>query len=177
MPHQRFRPANVLPCGVRVLMHMNKTLVYITVVLVLVLGGWYWYMGARDDLMQLNADVYPLYSGATWGESYATTSPNGPVTVVVSVPVANTTNIAAASMPFTKYYHEKLTIAGWTQDMMEEASGPGRNISVYRKADQFIVVSFHSVFHVRQPDAPVQCPCDVTLSLMSGIQVGPTRGR
>ena len=161
---------------------MNKTFLYIVVVLVVALGGWYWYAGQgggaaapSEATATLNADVYPLYSGATWGEPYATTSPNGPVTVVLAVPVANTTNIAAVSMPFTKYYDDKLTAAGWTQDMAEEASGPGANISFYRKGDQYIVVSFHSVFHVRLPDTPVQCPCDVTLSLMSGTQVGPTR--
>ena len=160
---------------------MSKTIIYIIVALVLVLGGWYLFSGQggsaaapSEATATLNADVYPLYSGATWGEAYATTSPNGPVTVVLSVPVANTTYIAAVSMPFTTYYDDKLPAAGWKRDMMEEASGPGGNISFYRKGEQYIVVAFHSVFHVRLPDTPVQCPCDVTLSLMSGTQTGRT---
>lgn len=158
---------------------MNKTLVYVIVVLVLAVGGWYWYAGqgggaAAPAAATLNADVYPLYSGVTWGAAVATTSPDhGPVVQVQATAATNTMNIAAASTPFTKYYDDKLTAAGWTQDIMKEASGPGANISVYRKADQFIVIMFSSVFHVRQPDAPVQCPCDVQLTLMSGTQVSP----
>ncbi|MEK7156205.1 MAG: hypothetical protein AAB790_00145 [Patescibacteria group bacterium] len=153
-----------------------KKLLYIVIGLVVIAGGWYWYAnqqgsgGAVLPGAALNADVYPLYSGATWGEAYATSSPNGPVTVVLSVPVANTTNIAAVSMPFTKYYDDKLKAAGWTQDMAEEASGSGGNISFYRKGGEYIVVAFHSVFNVKYRDAPSECPCDVTLSLMSGIR-------
>lgn len=155
---------------------MNKTLVYIIVGLVVVGAGWYWYAGQggaapSNATATLNADVYPLYSGATWGTAVATTSPDyGQVVQVQATAATNTMNIAAVSTPFTKYYDDKLTAAGWKQDIMEEASGPGANISFYRKGDQYIVVSFHSVFHVRQPDASVQCPCDVTLSLMSGTQ-------
>lgn len=158
-----------------------KKLLYVVIVLVLVAGGWYWFAGqgggaAAPGTAVLNADVYPLYSGANWGGVEATSSPErGLVSIARSVPVTDTMDIAAVSMPFTKYYDEKLTAAGWTEDMMEAASGPGANISVYRKSGQFIVVSFNSVFHVRQPDAPVQCPCDVQLTLMSGTQVGPTR--
>lgn len=159
---------------------MNKTFLYIIVVLVLVVvgGGWYWYAGQgggaaapSSATATLNADAYPLYSGVTWGAAVATTSPDyGQVVQVQAIAATNTMNIAAVSTPFTKYYQDKLTAAGWTQDMMKEASGPGANVSVYRKADQFIVVMFRSVFHVRQPDAPVQCPCDVQLTLMSGTR-------
>ena len=148
-----------------------KKLLYIVVALVLAVGWWFWYAGQEGSVaVQLNADVYPLYSGVTWGEPYATTSPNGPVNVVLSVPVANTTNIAAVSMPFTKYYDDKLRAAGWTRDMMREAGGPGAEVSVYTKGDQFIVVSFQSVFKVKHPDAPSECPCDMQLTLLSGTQ-------
>lgn len=157
---------------------MNKVFLYIIVVLAVVAGGWFWYAGqgggaAAPDTAAatLNADLYPLYSDATWGGVEATSSPErGLVSIVRSVPFADTMDIAAISMPFTKYYDDKLTAAGWTQDMMEAASGPGANISVYRKGGEFIAVSFQSVFQVRQPDAPVECPCDVQLTLLSGIQ-------
>lgn len=159
---------------------MSKKFLYVIILLALVLGGWYWYAGqggsAAAPKVELNADVYPLYSGIAWGGVEATSSPErGVVSIVRSVPVTDTTDIAAVSMPFEKYYEDKLTAAGWVRDMMEEASGPGANISVYRKADQFVVVSFSSVFQVRQPDMPVQCPCDVQLTLLSGMQTGPTR--
>ena len=158
-----------------------KKLLYLIIGLAIIAGGWYVLTGqgggaAQQQTATLNADVYPLYSGVTWSDAVATTSPDhGAVTVTEATAATDTTNIAAASMPFTKYYDGKLKAAGWTQDMMEEASGPGANVSVYRKGDQFIVVSFHSDFKVRSTNAPVQCPCDLTLTLMSGTQTGPTR--
>ena len=158
-----------------------KKLLYVVIVLIIIAGGWYWYANqghGGTPVAQLNADVYPLYSGATWGQAEATTSPDyGQVTEVQSVPVTNTSDIAAVSTPFTKYYGDKLTAAGWTQDMSREAGGPGAEISAYTKGDQFIVVMFSSIFHVMPANAPEQCPCDVTLTLMSGTQSGPTPGQ
>lgn len=153
---------------------MKKLLLFVLVVLVLF--GGYWYFSLQQSAAPtLNADVYPLYSGATWGEAEATTSPDyGPTTVVQSAPFTDTINIAALSTPFTQYYHDKLTAAGWAQDMMREAGGPGGEVSFYTKGDQFIVVEFHSVFKVKHVDAPSECPCDVTLGLSTGKQVGPT---
>ena len=154
---------------------MNKTFLYIFVVLALIVGGWYWYSGqggsAAAPKAELNADVYPLYTGATWGEAAATTSPDyGPITVVQSVPFTDVTNIAEKSTPFEEYYDDKLTAAGWVPDNMRAASGPGANIKYYTRGDQFIVVFFHSDFKVKNPDAPSECPCDVQFSLISGSQ-------
>ena len=120
----------------------------------------------------LAADLYPLYPGASWGPVASTTSPDyGPVDVVQSTPFANLTDIAAKSTPFTAYYHALLLKAGWVQDMLREAGGPGSEVSVYTKGNQFIVVSFHSVFHVQSQDAPEECPCDLQFSLMSGVAI------
>ena len=154
---------------------MNKTLVYILVLLVIIGGGWYGLAGQGAGGATLNADVYPLYTGTTWGEAVATTSPDlGPIVMVQSVAATNTMDIAAASQPFTQYYDQKLTAAGWTRDMSREASGAGAEISIYTKGNDFIEVSFHSLFRVRTSDAPVQCPCDVTLVLASGSGLGPS---
>ena len=149
---------------------MSKKLVYAIIVLAVVAGGWYWYAGQGGAAAQLNSDVYPLYSGATWGDSHSKTTDDGPGYEVVSEPFTNVTNIAAVSTPFTKYYEEKLVAAGWARDMMREAGGPGAEVSVYTKDEQFIVVSFHSDFKVKHTDAPSECPCDVQFSLMSGTQ-------
>lgn len=157
---------------------MNKRILYVIIVLLVVVGGWFWYAGQKNGAAApdtaaaaLHADLYPLYAGATWDSVEATSSPErGLVSIVRSVPFVDTMDIAGVSMPFEKYYVDKLTAAGWTRDMAGEASGPGANISVYRKDGQFVAVSFQSVFKVRKPDAPVECPCDVTLSLMSGTQ-------
>ena len=154
-----------------------KTFLYIIVLVVVAAGGWYWYAKqysgtvAQGITLRLNADVYPLYTGATWGEAAATTSPDyGPIPVVQSVPFTDVTNIAEKSTPFEEYYDDKLTAAGWVPDDMRAASGPGANITYYAKGDQFIVVFFHSDFKVKNPDAPSECPCDVQFSLISGTQ-------
>ncbi len=156
---------------------MNKILLWVIIILAVLAGGWYWYAGQPQQSMraQLNADIYPLYSSATWETAVATTSPEyGQVVQVQSAPFADTTNIAAISTPFTQYYNDKLTAAGWTQDMSREAGGPGAEVSFYTKGDQFVKVSFHSVFKVNNPDAPSECPCDVSFTLVSGTQTSPT---
>ncbi len=129
--------------------------------------------GSLVEVPALAADLYPLYSGASWGPVAATTSPDyGPVAVVQSTPFTNLTDIAAKSTPFTAYYRARLLKAGWVQDMLREAGGPGSEVSVYTKGTQFIVVSFRSVFHVQPSDAPEQCPCDLQFSLMNGVENG-----
>ena len=115
--------------------------------------------------------MYPLYPGATWGTAVATVSPDyGSIVAVQSLAATGTTDIAAVSTPFTKYYDDKLTAAGWAPDISREAGGPGAEVSFYTKDGQFIVVMFSSVFHNQPANAPEECPCDVTLSLMSGTQ-------
>ena len=162
---------------------INKNILYILVALAVVIGGCLWYSRVPATVQEtpvqtLNADVYPLYTGTSWGAAIATTSPgHGAVVMVQSTPFADVTNIAEKSTPFTQYYHDKLIAAGWTLDMAEEAGGPGAEISVYRKDAQFIVVSFSSVFKVRPTDAPFECPCDLQFTLMSGTQTGPTRAQ
>lgn len=156
----------------------------------LIIGGvtvlgllWFWFYMNQDGVIeqgsevtengeileeapQLEADVYPLYAGAEWGRAQILEGGLGRVT---SKPFIDTTNIAATAAPFTQYYHEKLTAAGWGPDPMREASGPGANISYYVKDGRFIVVGFESEFKVKHADAPSECPCDVTLSLTSGL--------
>ncbi len=121
-------------------------------------------VGSEEEA-RLEADAYPLYAGAEWGEVQKL---EGGLTRVASKPVVDTTNITGVAMPFTEYYHEKLASAGWEQDLMREADGPGANMSYYVKDGRFIVVSFESEFKVKHDDAPSECPCDVTLSVTSG---------
>ncbi len=154
---------------------MNKLFISFVVVLALLFGGWYWYVGQGPQAVSpLDAGLYPLYAGASWGEAQEKVTADGPAYGIVSAPFIDITNIAQEAMPFTKYYDDKLVAAGWSRDMMREAGGAGAGVSFYTKGDQFIVVSFHSIFKVKHPDAPSECPCDLTLSLMSGTQVGPT---
>jgi hypothetical protein len=155
---------------------MQKALGVI-IVLALLCGGWYWYAHeARPSAPapMLSADLYPLYPSAAWGAAEATTSPDyGAIVRLDSDPFTNVTNIAAISQPFTAYYHDKLTEAGWLQDMSKEAGGPGAEVSYYTKRDEFAVVSFHSDFLVKHPDAPSECPCNVTFSLINGTETAP----
>lgn len=118
-----------------------------------------------DEKPRLEADAYPLYDGVEWGEAEIL---EGGLVRVASMPIIDTTNIAAVARPFTGYYHDKLISAGWKQDLMREAGGPGASVSYYAKDGRFIVVSFESEFKIKHDDAPSECPCDVTLSLTSG---------
>lgn len=164
-----------------------KKLGIVLFIVVIALGGWYWYSTqlhtsetpivttATTTTARLSDDLYPLYPDATWGTvESATSSDYGEVTVVESTPITNTTNIASTSMPFMNYYNDKLVALGWSQDMSREAGGPGAEVSFYTKGDQFIAVSFHSIFKILHTNAPSECPCDVHLALMSGTQTGPT---
>ena len=115
--------------------------------------------------------LYPLYPGVRWGPAEATSSPDyGAVAVMRSTPFTGITDIASKSTPFMQYYHDRLLAAGWIQDMSREAGGPGAEVSIYTKGNQFIVTSFHSLFHMQQQNTPSQCPCDVQFTLMSGLQ-------
>ncbi len=114
----------------------------------------------------VDQEVYPLYGGVGWGEVVA----EGEKVKIVSEPFVDVTNIAAVTTPFAEYYHQKLTAAGWTRDMMREASGPGSNISYYTKDDRFITIAYESDFKVRPQDAPFECPCDVRFSITSGAE-------
>lgn len=160
-------------------MNTQKAVVGGVLAVLIFVGGWYWLAPQKESTeqsvptqtAQLNFGPVPLYSGATWGTPVATTSPDfGRVVQVQSAVFASTTNIAEISTPFTTYYHDNLLAAGWVQDMSREAGGPGAEMSVYTKGDQFVVVYFHSNFLVKHADAPSECPCDLTFTLMSGAE-------
>lgn len=116
----------------------------------------------------LNQDLYPLYSGVRWGAVKASSVEGAAGAEVLSEPIVNITNIAASSTPFTEYYKNKLTGAGWAQDMSKEAGGPGAEVSVYTKGREFIIVTFTTTFHTKPANAPESCPCDLQLGLISG---------
>jgi len=155
--------------------------VYALLGIVFLVSIWFWFLSNQnieqgsevvenetvtETMVQLEADVYPLYSGTKWGRGIVE---NDQVRIV-SEPFTDITNIQAVSEPFTKYYHQKLTTAGWELDMMREASGPGANMSYYAKGEQFIIIGFESEFKVKNENAPSECPCDVTLSIVSGAE-------
>lgn len=153
---------------------MQKFLVYGIVVLALVFIGWYVYPGEESGTPPLNADLYPLYQGASWGDVQAKSTADGPAYEVVSTPFTDIANLAEKFLPFTAHYENVLTKAGWVRDDSRAAGGPGAEITYYTKGDQFIIVSFRSDFKVKHPDAPSECPCDLRFSLVSGTQTGPT---
>jgi hypothetical protein len=124
----------------------------------------------------LNADLYPLYSGISWGnEKAATTTMRLKTTTfpingykITSQTINGITNIAAITTPFTDYYRQKLLAAGWKQNIYMEAGRPGSEIEGYIKGNNSITIEFDSVFTVKNPNEPEQCPCNTTLSIFSG---------
>lgn len=158
-----------------------RTLVIGVLVLLALAGGAYYWLApgrgtpaapAEQATPQLDEALYPLYP-ARWSEPAVTTADGAPVVEVEATAATDTTDIAAVTTPFTTYYRDKLASAGWQPDMSREAGGPGAEVSYYTKGDQFLIVSFHSVFKVQHPDAPSECPCDVTLQLASGTAGTP----
>lgn len=149
---------------------MNKKTWYWIILIVIVgAAAWYGWTSGFGHTTRLDADVYPLYSGVTWGKATATTSPGlGQISEVQALAASGTMDIASVTQPFTKYYSQKLEAAGWTADPAMDAGAPGAEISVYEKDKQFIEVAYGSFFHNISADAPEQCPCDVTFTLASG---------
>ena len=118
---------------------------------------------------QLTADAYPLYAGATWGTEQSKIDMGITGYKISATPVENISNIAGVTQPFEKYYADKLKAAGWAEEPSLAADGPGASITAYRKGNEFIVISFSTDFKGGGKDEPVQCPCNTTLSVFSGV--------
>jgi hypothetical protein len=118
----------------------------------------------------LNADAYPLYGALTWGGEQATSSFGMQGYRVISQPVSNINDIASVTQPFSDYYAQKLAALGWTVDSALAAGGPGADLTAYQKGSDYILVNYQTDFKGTPPNAPVQCPCDVTFSVFSGSQ-------
>jgi len=113
-------------------------------------------------------DVYPLYPGISWGSEEATTYEQFSGYQVTSAIQPNVTDLASLFQPFEEYYAKKLSDAGWSVDNALAAGGPGSEITAYKKGDDEIIVSYSSLFNMKSPNAPAQCPCEVTLKVFSG---------
>jgi len=145
----------------------TRTALYTVVALIIVAAGAYalfQYSGGTPK--SLNADLYPLYAGASWGQVQAATSTSAVGYEVVSNPITNVTDVASTTEPFETYYEQKLAKAGWTQAPVPQAKSPGA--LVYTKGSQFIVVSYTTGFETQLTGASDHCPCAVQLSLISG---------
>lgn len=122
------------------------------------------------------ADAYPLYAGLTWGDKKAATVNPGEQNVphavvgieVSSESVTDITDLSAVSMPFDSYYKKKLAALGWTEDQTLAAGGPGAEITGYRKGENYIILSYASVFKNVGPNVPETCPCDMTFGVFAG---------
>lgn len=117
----------------------------------------------------LNADAYPLYPDVEWGQVNASTVDGVSAYEVLSNPFINITNLAEKFTPFFAYYKDKLTNAGWVEDITQAAGGPGSEVSVYAKGTDEIIISYQTVFHTKSDNAPSQCPCDLQFSVASKI--------
>jgi hypothetical protein len=117
----------------------------------------------------LNPDAYPLYSDLSWGSEQAKTF-EGKFSgyEVTSIPVTDITDLSVVSTPFDNYYKNKLEAIGWTVDNSLAAGGPGASITAYKKGSDYIIVSFSTKFKGGGTNEPVQCPCDITMSVFSG---------
>jgi len=115
----------------------------------------------------LSAGLYPLYPGLAWNAETATTTLALTGYRVSSQTVANISDLSAISSPFEKYYREKLSALGWSEDNTLAAGGPGSAVIAYRKSGGLIILSYQTVFHGGGSNEPVSCPCDISFSLFS----------
>ncbi|KKW09519.1 MAG: hypothetical protein UY47_C0016G0006 [Parcubacteria group bacterium GW2011_GWB1_49_7] len=138
------------------------SLVVVALVALLVSSLW-----KEAPLGNLSADIYPLYSGATWSEVQPKTFEKMTGFEVTAVAAKDTTNITEATSPFEKYYAEKLTAEGWTVDNSLAAGGPGASITAYTKDGNYIIISFSTDFKAGGENEPVQCPSEEKMSLCS----------
>ncbi len=141
------------------------------------LAAWVVHRAPRADeastpsvTLRLASDTYPLYTGVAWGAVFATTTDVLSGYEADAASARDITNIAAVTTPFERYYAAKLPPLGWVIQQNLTASGPGSNITVYKKGSEYLVVGFRTVFKDLAPDRPEQCPCDTTLYLMSGTR-------
>ncbi len=123
----------------------------------------------------LNADVYPLQSGITWGEEASTTltlrDQKFIGTEVKSLTISNVTDISKVSVPFQKYYAEKLLKAGWVQNKNYSADSAGSSTWVYTKGSEYIVFSYKSEPVNKATVTPLTCPCNMVFTIFTGTVV------
>ncbi len=126
----------------------------------------------NEEVISLNNELLPLYSGVNWQDPVLVEpryEQEKAYWVIFSDSLVDVTNIHEVATPFTDYYEQKLTDAGWEKDISREASGPGSNVTYYTKNGQFIAVAFDSNFKVEHEDTPSECPCDTILSITNGV--------
>jgi len=125
-------------------------------------------LSGRGNSNALAADVYPLYGSLTWGTVVATTSRLLTGSIVTSQPITNISDISAITAPFEKYYKDKLQSLGWSMDNSQAAGRPGSDVTGYKKGDEYIILSYRTVFHGGGANEPVACPCDTSFSVFTG---------
>jgi hypothetical protein len=147
----------------------NKNIIIIIILILIgILVGFYFLNKTKPADIVLNADVYPLYSSVTWNKVVPATEEDLAGFEVSTNAANDISNIAEISTPFEKYYADKLESLGWSIDNSRAAGGPGADITAYKKGDEYIIIRFDTNFKGTQPNALVQCPCDVTFYVFSG---------
>lgn len=142
---------------------MKKSIIIaVCVGLAVGIGGFIW----LTHNSSLNSDLYPLYTGATWGPIEAS-EVNGAAGYKVVSNKVNVADLDTTSTKFESYYQSKLTKAGWTPVIVRRASNPGSELSVYTKGNEVIVVSLKTDFNSKAADGTPACPCDMQFSLIS----------
>ncbi|MFA5052520.1 MAG: hypothetical protein WC565_00445 [Parcubacteria group bacterium] len=119
----------------------------------------------------LSADLYPLYTGATWSttttESFLIGDSSYTGTSIFTDPISVGMNPASIITPFSGYYDGKLKALGWSEALDLDAGGHIGGQAGYRKDGEIILTRFRIDYQNNPENAPSECPCDVTLLLFS----------
>ena len=150
---------------------MKTRTMVIGVVLILIIAAYavfFSHKTASVVVAQLATDVYPLYPGAAWGAEEPATYQEFSGYQIVSKTVPNVTDLSVIFQPFEQYYEQKLTALGWSVDNAQAAGGPGSEFVGYKKGSDEIIISYNSIFKGGGQNEPVQCPCDISMTIFSG---------
>jgi hypothetical protein len=162
---------------------MIRNALWLVVIIIVLAAAWAWWPRPSTDETsienapstithpELNAILYPLYSGADWDKPQTESVVIGTTTYagasVASASVSAGSDPASVFTPFEQYYEKKLQAAGWTIADDLAAGGHVGGQAGYRKGGDIVLTRFHIDYHTAPENAPSECPCDVTLSLFS----------
>jgi len=120
------------------------------------------------------SDVYPLFSNATWSSPITTKLDTSNESNVPVQEIKGTGQISdnTQSQDFSNYYKNKLTAAGWTEDVTMAANGNVGGEVAYRKDNNLIVLNYQLTPGKITSGAnePMQwtCPCNMNYKIFTG---------
>lgn len=128
-----------------------------------------------EEACEISGDVYPIFSGAKWGNAVAKTITE-PITDVeingYEIIAQGKINQNQDAYKFFDFYDKKLKKAGWAVDNNFAADGIKGSQVGYKKDNNYIVLSYNitpgEITSGKNEPLRWTCPCDVTYTVFAG---------